>query len=329
VAVLFTKEVNALTPANSGSFVGGFFFGRDLFPKSDPNPAVECKTSNEGEMFYMLVPDPTGVVNGNKHTTGFVDTLTIGVLAHEFQHLINTSRRIFISTKAEDYEDKWLDEGLAHVAEELLYYRESGMQPRQNLDDAAIRVNSKATYPMWKADASSNFGRFIEYLQNPGASSPMDSDDDLNTRGASWSFLRYSVDRFFPNDNGVWFRFVNSDVAGALTLKAGLLTDPAPVLADWAIANYVDDLGLTSDPRFKHASWNFRDIYAKTYVSLGGLPLKLTFLPDNLSMNVQVKGASASYYRFAVGTGKDALLTFASGGGAPNTSFKFTVLRTK
>jgi hypothetical protein len=329
VAVLFTKEVNALTPANSNSFVGGYFFGRDLFPKSDPNPQLECKTSNEGEMFYMLVPDPTGVVNGNKHTTGFVDSLTTGVLAHEFQHLINTSRRIYISTKATDVEDKWLDEGLSHVAEELLYWRESGMQPRQNLDDAAIRVNSKATYPYWKSDASSNFGRLIEYLENPGASSPLDSDDELSTRGAAWSFLRYSVDRLFPNDNGVWFRFVNSDVSGVLTLKAGLLTEPAPLLADWALANYLDDLGLSADPRFKHASWNFRDIYSKTYVSLGGYPLKTTAVPDNLSLNIQVKGASASYYRLAVPSGKDALLTFASGGGAPNASFTFTLIRTK
>lgn len=330
VAVLFTKEVNALTPANSDSFVGGFFFGRDLFPKTDPDPsATTCAGSNEGEMFYMLVPDPAGVVNGNKHTTGFVDSLTTGVLAHEFQHLINASRRIYISTKATDYEDKWLDEGLAHVAEELLYWHESGMQPRQNLDDAAIRVNSRTTYPFWKSDASSNFGRLIYYLRNPGASSPMDGNDELETRGAAWSLLRYSVDRFFPNDNGVWFRFVNSDVTGVLTLKAGLLTQPEPVLEDWALANYLDDLGLSSDPRFKHASWNFRDIYAKTYVSLGGYPLKTTAVPDNLSLNIQVKGASASYYRLAVATGKEALLTFASGGGAPNTSFKFTLVRTK
>ena len=33
VAVLFTKYVNELTPANSDSFVGGFFHPRDLFPK--------------------------------------------------------------------------------------------------------------------------------------------------------------------------------------------------------------------------------------------------------------------------------------------------------
>ena len=330
VAILFTKEVNALTPANSGSYVGGFFFGRDLFPKTDPDPkAFTCATSNEGEMFYMLVPDPAGTVNGNRHSTGFVDSLTTSVLAHEFQHLINAGRRIYVSTNAQDFEDKWLDEGLAHEAEELLYFRESGMQPRQNLDDAAIRVNSHTTYPLWKADASSNFGRLIDYLENPGAASPMDTDDELATRGAAWSFLRYAVDRSFPSDGNVWFRMVNSDVTGILTVKAGLQADPVPMLGDWAIANYVDDLGISTDPRFNHLSWNYRDIYGKTFLNLNGLPLKLTPLPDNLSINIQSKGASATYYRLSVATGKEALLTFASGGGAPNSSFKFTVIRTK
>ncbi|HEV7992826.1 MAG TPA: hypothetical protein VGP25_13430, partial [Gemmatimonadaceae bacterium] len=329
VAVLFTKEVNGLTPANSNSFVGGFFFGRDLFPKTDPNPANACATSNEGEMFYMLVPDPAGAVNGNKHSLGFVDSLTTSVLSHEFQHLINASRRLDTTSKALAFEDKWLDEGLAHMAEELLYYRESGMQPRQNLDDAAIRVNSRATYPLWKGDASSNFGRLLDYLENPGGSSPMDSDDELATRGAAWMFLRYAADRTFPTDGNVWFRMVNSDQVGVLSVKAGLQTDPAPLFADWVLANYLDDLGISSDPRFVHKSWNYRDIFTKTFLNIPTYPLKTTALTDNLSLNVQVKGVSASYYRFAVATGKEALLTFASGQGAPNSAFKFTVIRTK
>ena len=34
-------------------------------------------------------------------------------------------------------------------------------------------------------------------------------------------------------------------------------------------------------------------------------------------------------YRLGVATGQQALLTFASGGGAPNSSFRFTLIRTK
>ena len=336
VAILFTKGVNELTEANSSSFVGGFFHPRDLFPSSADNLG-----SNEGEMFYMLVPDPTGSVNGNRHTVGFVDTLTTAVLAHEFQHLINSSRRLFVNITAETFEDTWLDEGLAHVAEELLYYRESGMQPRQHLTDALIRP-SATKYAVWKADALSNFGRWLEYIEAPGLASPIDdlsdqSSNDLAMRGSAWAFLRYAVDRAFTSDAGVWRRFTNSTVAGLETVRRGLLTDPQPYLSDFALANYVSDLGITNDPRFIHQSWNYRDIFSNTFgtrsngvfTPLGYYPIKLTGLADAVSTPVTVRGGSASYYRLAVPAGREALVTFASGDGAPNPSFVFSVVRTK
>jgi len=337
VAVLFTKYVNQLTPANSDSFIGGFFHPRDLFPKVDTDGQQVCETSNEGEMFYMLVPDPTGAINGNRHTLGFVDTLTVSVLTHEFQHLINAGRRLFVND-ASVFEDTWLNEGLSHVAEELLYYHESGMQPRQGLNDAAIHL-TPAKYQIWRADASSNFSRLLEYIQAPGVSSPIDdSDDALSTRGAAWSFLRYAVDRAFASDAGVWFRFTNSTQAGLNTVTGGLLTDARPYLADFTLANYLSDLGITSDPRFVHKSWNYRDIFSKTYGSrdvngvftpLGYYPIELFGLLDATPHAVSVKGGSASYYRLAVPAGREALVTFSSGQGAPNASFVFSVVRTK
>jgi hypothetical protein len=93
--IFFTRAVNELTPRNSETYIGGFFFGRDLFPVAE-NRAQQyagCAGSNEAELFYMLVPDPNGVVNGNRRALTFVESVTTGVLAHEFQHLINLSRR--------------------------------------------------------------------------------------------------------------------------------------------------------------------------------------------------------------------------------------------
>jgi hypothetical protein len=337
VLILFTEHVNELTPANSPSFVGGFFHPRDLFPKVATTGFEGCPTSNEGEMFYMLVPDPTGTVNGNRHTLGFVDTLTVGVIAHEFEHLINASRRMYQNTDAEEFEATWLDEGLAHVAEELLYYRESGKQPRQHLTDALIRPDAP-TYAIWKSNAASNFARLLEYIEAPGLASPIDSvNDELATRGASWAFLRYAVDRAFPSDAGVWRRFTNSTVTGLNTVQGGLLTDPRPYLADFPLANYLSDLGITSDPRFIHQSWNYRNIFSNTFgtrsngvfTPLGYYPIKLTGLAHGVSTSVMVRGGSASYYRLAVAAGREALVTFASGQGAPNPLYVFTVVRTK
>jgi len=337
VAILFTKYVNELTPANSPYFVGGFFHPRDLFMKTGGVDDITCSTSNEGEMFYMLVPDPSGAVNGNRHSLGFVDTLTTSVLAHEFQHLINGSRRVYLLPGGfQDFQETWLNEGLSHVAEELLYYRETGIQSRQNLTDQGIRSNA-AMYQLWKADAGSNFSRLLEYVSDPAVASPLDPDDALATRGATWSFLRYAVDRLFPSDAGVWARFTNTQSFGLTAVEEALLTDPLPVLADFAVANYLDDLGISSDPRYLHQSWNYRDIFSKTFgsratgvfVPLGKYPILLTGLTDNTTAFLNLRGSSAAYYRLTVAAGKEALLTFATGQGLPNPRLRFIVVRTQ
>ena len=337
VAVLFTRYVNELTPANSSSFIGGFFHPRDLFPKQATSELQACAGSNEGEMFYMLVPDPAGAVNGNSYTVGFVDTLTVGVLAHEFQHLINAGRRIYVNTTAEEFEESWLNEGLSHIAEELLYYRESGMQPRQRLTDAVIRTDA-AKYALWRANASSNFSRLLEYIEEPEAASPIDAvNDELSTRGAAWSFLRYAVDRAFPTDANVWKRFTNSVRTGLATVNEGLQTDARPYLADFALANYLSDLGINADPRFVHKSWNYRDIFSNTFgsrtggvfVPLGYYPIRTTDVSDAAPGSVYVRGGSASYHRVYVPAGKEALLTFGSGQGAPHPLLVLSVVRTR
>ena len=337
VAVLFTRYVNELTPANSSSFIGGFFHPRDLFPKQATVDLQACAGSNEGEMFYMLVPDPTGVVNGNRYTLGFVDTLTVGVLAHEYQHLINAGRRIYVNTAAEEFEESWLNEGLSHIAEELLYYRESGMQPRQRLTDALIRTDA-AKYAHWRANASSNFSRLLQYIEEPEAASPIDAvNDELSTRGATWSFLRYAVDRAFTTDANVWKRFTNSVRTGLATVNEGLQADARPYLADFALANYLGDLGINGDPRYVHKSWNYRDIFSNTFGSrtdgvftpLGYYPIRTTDVSDASPGSVYVRGGSASYHRVAVPAGKEALLTFSSGQGAAHPLLLFSVVRTR
>jgi hypothetical protein len=54
VVLLFTSAVNALTPAGSSSYVGGFFFDRDLFPVTSTAELQGCAGSNFSEMFYLL-----------------------------------------------------------------------------------------------------------------------------------------------------------------------------------------------------------------------------------------------------------------------------------
>ena len=72
------------------------------------------------------------------------------------------------------------------MAEELLFYRSSGLSPRSNIDATTIRASANRIAAFNNYE-SSNFGRFQSYLEKPAPYSPITANDSLETRGASWS----------------------------------------------------------------------------------------------------------------------------------------------
>ena len=103
VAILFTPGVNVI-PGPPGGFIGGLQASRDLFPVGS------CVASNEGEIFYLPVPDPNSTINGNYTSKSNLSNIVLSVLVHEFQHLINAGRRIYVNG-AFSFEEVWLNEG--------------------------------------------------------------------------------------------------------------------------------------------------------------------------------------------------------------------------
>ena len=208
--LFFTRAVNELTSPGALGVTLGFFFARDLYPKTTaPGP---CAGSNFAEMFYLLVPDTGGVVNQNKRSKSLVLTLTNGTVAHEYQHLINASRRMYVNGVGPAFEEPWLDEGLAHVAEELNFFRSANRSPRTNLD--ATGFNDPIFTNAYSVFAINNFRRYSLYLGTTETQSPIgfnSFDDDLQTRGAIWNFLRYAADHLPAGaENTFWFNLVNS-----------------------------------------------------------------------------------------------------------------------
>jgi len=308
VVLFFTRAVNELTPAKSTSYVAGFFYARDLFP-STPSPDFDaCAGSNGGEMFYLLVPDPNGVVNGNKFTKDNVTRVVIATLGHEYQHLINASRRMYVNTGATDFEVTWLDEGLSHVAEELLFYAETGLAPRANIDATTLR-SSSAYVDAFNEDAISNFSRLESYLGAPSSNSPFADNDDLATRGATWSFLRYAADHTGSDDGTTWYQLVNSTTTGVANLQRVFGTDLTALARDWATSVFADDVAST-DARYQQPSWNLRSIFA-ALESTGGYPLSTVALGAS-PMTMSVDGGSAAYLRFAVSAGQTATVQFST-----------------
>ena len=321
VVLFFTRAVNELTPRGSTSYVGGFFYARDLFPTTATAGFNACASSNGGEMFYLLVPDPTGVVNGNRFTKDAVTRVAIATVGHEYQHLINASRRMYVNTAASDFEDTWLDEGLSHVAEELLFFAETGLQPRANIGATLLR-SSSAYVDAFNNEAISNFGRLEEFLAAPSANSPFADNDSLATRGSTWSFLRYAADHTGSDDGTTWYQLVNSNTTGLSNLQQVFGSDLASLARDWATSVFADD-AATTDARYQQPTWNLRSIFG-ALESNGAYPLVTTALGASPS-TVSVSGGSAAYLRFAVAAGQTASVQWSA---LPST-MQFSLVRTK
>jgi hypothetical protein len=316
VIILFTRAVNELTEAGSDSYVGGFFYGRDLFPKTKTARLEGCAASNEAEMFYMLVPDPNGEVNGNARSKEFVQRVTTGVLGHEFQHLINASRRLFVNN-ASAFEETWMDEGLSHIAEGLLFYEASGLSSRENIDIDDLRSSRRAV-DAFNDHGLSNFGRLVRYLEHPDTATALGNDDNLLNRGAAWAFLRYAADRKGGSERDLWFGLVNSGSAGYTNLSAALGEDPLGWIRDWSVSVYADDAEMGVEPRFTQPSWNFRSIISalqnESETRLYSVyPLKTHSLAEG-PVELSLKGGGAAFVRLGVASGSRAEIRSTSGG---------------
>jgi hypothetical protein len=323
ILLFFTRSVNAMTPAdNKGSYVGGFFYGRDLFPTASTRDLEGCPSSNFGELFYLLVPDPTGIVNNNKFSTTDVREIAISIVAHEYQHLINTSRRIYVSTTARELEVGWLNEGLSHIAEELLFYAQSGFAPREDLDPPKIR-KSQRTLDAFNNDMGANFGRYQEYLENTAENSPWADNDSLATRGATWSLLRYAADQKGGTQASTWKALVNGGPVGFANLERVFGTSATALTRNWATTVFTDNLAGVS-ARYQQPSWNFRAIFP-LITDPSSFPLKTVTLADGVSQSVSLVGGGSAYLRFQVPAGGDGRISW----GSLPSKVQMTVVRTR
>ena len=327
VILFFTQEVNRLTPpAAAAGFIAGFFFARDLFPKTSNGNLSGCATSNEAEIVYLMVPDPDGTINQNERDKEFVAQRVVSTLAHEVQHLINSSQRLHIN-QAEYPEKSWLDEALAHVAEELLFFRASGLQPRQNITsvDIAASATRREAFDRFQSE---NVARLRVFLNETNdnwifrGGSP-----DVITRGAATWFLRYVADRLDKPERDVWRKLAAGPDTGLRNVQAVIEADAMQWLRDWAVSLYVDDAVFDLAPVYQVSSWHLRSIMLG--VSDGEpYPIRTISLFPIERKEVTLKSGGSSYFRFGVAPALPARLTIdAAGADAENISL--VLIRTR
>jgi hypothetical protein len=307
VVIFFTRAVNELTPPGQDWYVGGVFAARDLFPVEGNRRLGGCAGSNQAEMLYMLVPDPHGEVNGNVRRKSSELHRTVNVMAHELQHLINASRRLYGggAVGSDWMEEVWLNEGLSQVAEELMGYATSDLGPRQNIDLDRL-ISSESGQRAMSLHFYDNFHNLGHYLRAP-SSAAIYGPDELATRGATWQFLRYAADRRGGTESAFWRNLVDSGRRGLDNLQAAIGGNPADWLHDWHISAYVDGLLPTIEVRYTQPSWDFRNLYPRLRgpdgMAYGSYPLAVTELLDGRQENISITAGGAAYLSFTAPVG--------------------------
>jgi hypothetical protein len=270
VVILMTPVVNRMTPPGSAGgdqgYIAGYFLASDLLPD-----LVDPRVTNAREIFYTMVPDPDP--NDLKFGNYFPKEKTLGVirgvLAHEFLHMILFNYRVLIyggGYLADYMEELWINEGLAHIAEDL-----NGFD-------------------------SSNIGRANLFLLDPRDATLIYGGDRLEERGAEFLFLRHLGDR----SGAIVFRnLVQSKKAGVANVEAATGSYFNELFADWAAACYLDDREITSDPRFNYSSLNLQDATVDPHFE----PIQT--IPGNISGRVEsfVKAMAPEYVLYTIPAG--------------------------
>lgn len=202
--------------------IDGFFLWIDLFDTG--KFGLEPGTTNRAEIVYLTAADPDGYYLGEefKFPTVEVAQRNMTTLAHEYEHLISYSRRIF--DYGFDFEqDTWLEEGMAHIAEDL-----NGMN-------------------------ENNLERANKYLLDPGAVSLEYDAAPLNQRGGIYLLLRYLGDRF---GDSVYKQLLQSKCVGRSCIESITGENFYDTLGDFLAALYLSGKAIAVDDRFQFPSFD-------------------------------------------------------------------------
>jgi hypothetical protein len=229
VIILVTPVVNRIDVPGEG-FVAGFFLSNDLFPPTQ----VPANTTNHAEIFYVLAalsPNfPRAAVAAENPKT----------IAHEYEHLISFSHRIFREGGVTQI--TWLEEGMAHMAEDL------------------------------NGDNTSNMGRASDYLRlDPNESLPFrdfrpslefnSGGPPLEQRGGIYLFLRWLGDRFGED---IYKEIVESRCVGRACIESITGESFYITVGDFFATLYLSGRGINNTDKYNFQSIDLSDFSALT-----------------------------------------------------------------
>lgn len=345
IFMVFSPEINTMDG------VAGFVVSTDFYPKQI------CQSSNQGEYFYARVPtNPapgygSGEVDPNTRLNWLRRTRT--VLIHEVKHLASFAHRFSRTGGAPtnaDFEEGWLEESSAMLAEELWartvfgYGANGNVGYQQSLYCEWRPANSGAPQcadkPLSMAD---HFVLFHDYLTSIEQRSPFGSigAGDATYYGSGWAFLRWVTDHYSNGDEAGFLRgLTQSTFRGGANLESRTGKLLGDLLADWTVALATDDRPGFNPARVQHTirGWNLRDIFNGLAIDgqqlCGGCfsaePLAKRNVPfGNFTGSVPaLRGGSSAVFELSGNDAARQLLELRGPAGAtPSSALRMSIVR--
>jgi hypothetical protein len=317
VVMVFTPQVNQRNAL-------GLTVACDLFPRSS-HPA-----SNEGEFFYLAVPDPS-----DSFFVADAMPLMPSALTHELVHVIQFTGR---QASGGPFPSTWIAEGQAVLGEEVMGHAVENRQPGNNyglriainLDDTSSTdwysqgiVVGLGLYFGWDPVTSpGNFDKRVaeaphecSWLEGKPAN-PGPCVGGLDAYGASWALLRWLSDRFYtPSTESGFHKAIISGTQNGYGLIQSLVGVPMDsLLAQFAAMLYVDDRDDMAGPAaavLRMSSWDLYNIFYETDPQTGiriRTALRLApaaFTYGTFTRNARVRAAS-TFYSVLSGSNREA-----------------------
>ena len=313
--MLLSPIVNALTPTSdcaTQGFIGGFFDGIDL--------ASGDTSSNRGEIFYSLVPDPNSTVSC-AHTVEDLLSETPATFLHELEHLINFSQHVVV--RGAPSERGWLDEGMAIVAEELgsIYYEDKFPPPTGRKDPAQLFPDSSQGFIQGFL-----FDSYEYLLKTDTATVTLHSDADggIAWRGADWLLARWLGD---VKGTAIYKALAQSSLTGAANISSAAGESFDGLFGDFSLALYTDSLtgiAKSSIPvRNRFARRNLRKMYQRLFDTSNGSsfvprPFPIVTVPLTGSITASMVPGTMAFYRLTTTAGQSTVtVQFGSAPGTP------------
>jgi hypothetical protein len=339
--MLFSRVVNDFDSAPGFVTSGNYY------------PAALCSSSNNAEIFFGVVPTVAGDSYGNGTADNPLNWLrTIRpLIIHEVKHLAAFSERFARNGAANpNFEDRWLEESSAVLAEELYARAVFGYTQNSNANfDATLYCERRPDPTVHPTQCwHKPFVMYIyyalvyQYLSTMEALTPLgeSGQDDQSFYGSAWFLLRWAADQFAAGGEAAFFKALTQEsvLRGMDNLEQRTGRSTVELLSDFALAAALDDRAGVVNQQAVHTipSWNTRDIFARMNGELPTLfPATFPLTPRPLvygAFDVQIQalraGTSALFELSGTAAGAQLLhLSDAISGGAPAPTLRLKIVR--